>query len=102
MLLIDLKNAYFQISIHSDSQPYLLIALGCKVYQFKALCFGLSTALQVFTRVFARVLEWVHGDTIGRLVCDCGIGSSLASPSRATLLALSGPGHVHQSGEVRF
>ena len=31
------------------------------VYQFKALCFGLSTAPQVFTRVFAAVSAWAHG-----------------------------------------
>ena len=30
------------------------------VYQFKALCFGLSTAPQVFTRVFAAVSAWAH------------------------------------------
>ena len=30
------------------------------VYQFKALCFGLSTAPQVFTRVFATVSAWAH------------------------------------------
>ena len=30
------------------------------VYQFRALCFGLSTAPQVFTRVFAAVSAWAH------------------------------------------
>ena len=30
------------------------------VYQFKTLCFGLSTAPQVFTRVFAAVSAWAH------------------------------------------
>ena len=30
------------------------------VYQFKALCFRLSTAPQVFTRVFAAVSAWAH------------------------------------------
>ena len=33
---------------------------GGTVYQFKALCFGLSTAPQVFTRVFAAVSAWAH------------------------------------------
>ena len=34
------------------------------VYQFKALCFGLSTAPQVFTRVFAAVSAWAHSRAI--------------------------------------
>ena len=34
------------------------------VYQFKALCFGLSTAPQVFTRVFAAVSVWAHSHWI--------------------------------------
>ena len=33
---------------------------GWTVYQFKALCFRLSTAPQVFTRVFAAVSAWAH------------------------------------------
>ena len=33
---------------------------GGLVYQFKTLCFGLSTALQIFTRVFAVVSAWVN------------------------------------------
>ena len=36
---------------------------GGVVYQFKALCFGLLTAPQIFTRVFAAVSAWTdsHG-----------------------------------------
>ena len=34
------------------------------VYQFQALCFGLSTAPQVFTRVFAVVSGWAHSHGI--------------------------------------
>ena len=30
------------------------------VYQFKALCFGLSTAPQVFARIFVAVSAWAH------------------------------------------
>ena len=38
-----------------------MFSLESCVYQFRALCFGLSTAPQVFTRVFALVSEWAHG-----------------------------------------
>ena len=60
MSLVDLKDAYFQILIHPDSQPYLQIALSSQVYQLKVVCFGLLSAPQVFTRVFILVLEWAH------------------------------------------
>ena len=52
---IDLKDAYFQIPVQPSSRKLLRFASNGTVYQFKALCFGLSTAPQVFTRVFAAV-----------------------------------------------
>ena len=57
---IDLKDAYFQIPVHQDSRKYLRVALKGTVYQFKVLCFGLATAPQVFTRVFAVISSWAH------------------------------------------
>ena len=53
---IDLKNAYFQIPVHQLSRKG-----QC---QFKALCFGLSIAPQVFTKVFAAVCAWAHSHGI--------------------------------------
>ena len=55
-----MKDAYFQIPIHGSSRKLLRFMSEGTVYQFKALCFGLSTAPQVFTRVFAAVSAWVH------------------------------------------
>ena len=52
---IDLKDAYFQIPVHQSSRNLLRFLSEGTVCQFKALCFGLSTAPQVFTRVFAVV-----------------------------------------------
>ena len=57
---LDLKDAYFQIPIHGSSRKVLRFMSEGTVYQFKALCFGLSTAPQVFTRVFAAVSAWAH------------------------------------------
>ena len=57
---LDLKDAYFQITIHGSSRKLLRFMSEGTVYQFKALCFGLSTAPQVFTRVFAAVSAWAH------------------------------------------
>ena len=57
MLSIDLKDAYFQNLIHPDPRPYLQFAVQGKVYQFWALCFGISMAPQVFIRVFTLISE---------------------------------------------
>ena len=65
---LDLKDAYFQIPIHPSSRKLLRFTSEGTVYQFRALCFGLSTAPQVFTRVFTRVfvavLAWAHSHGI--------------------------------------
>ena len=55
---IDLKDAYFQIPVHTSSRKWLRFVPDGAVHQFKVLCFGLSTAPQVFTRVFATVSAW--------------------------------------------
>ena len=60
MFSINLKDAYFQVPVHLESRPYLWFVVQGTVYQFRVLCFGLSTALQVFTREFAPFLEWAH------------------------------------------
>ena len=43
---LDLKDVYFQIPIHGSSRKLLRFMSEGTVYQFKALCFGLSTAPQ--------------------------------------------------------
>ena len=55
MASIDLKEAYLQVPVHPDSRHFLHFVFRDRVFQFKALCFGLSTAPQVFTRVMALV-----------------------------------------------
>ena len=53
---IDLKDVYFRIPGCLDSQP-LHIARKGNIYQFRVLCCGLSTALQVFTGVLFLMPE---------------------------------------------
>ena len=60
----DLMDAYFQIPIHPSSWKLLRFTSEGTVYQFRALCFGLLTAPQVFTRVFAAVSAWAHSHGI--------------------------------------
>ena len=60
MFSIYLKDAYFPIPVHPESLPFPRFCLEGLVYQFHALCVGLSTNPQVFTRVIALVSEWAH------------------------------------------
>ena len=60
MASIDLQEAYLQVPVHPESRPFLRFVSNGRVYQFKALCFGLSTAPQVFSRVMAPVSAILH------------------------------------------
>ena len=60
MVSINLKDAYLQFPVHPDSCRFLQFVVDGQVYQFRALCFGFSTAPQVFTRVMAPVSLILH------------------------------------------
>ena len=57
---IDLKDAYFQVPMHQKSRKYLRFVWQGQVFQFRVLCFGLSTAPQVFTRIMAPISILAH------------------------------------------
>jgi len=57
---IDLSDAYFHVPMHPSSRKYLRIFFQGKVYQFKALPFGLSTSPWIFTKVMAEVKVMSH------------------------------------------
>ena len=60
MASIDLREVYLQVPVHPASRHFLRFMFRDKVYQFKALCFGLSTAPQVFPWVMAPVSAILH------------------------------------------
>ena len=60
MVSVDLKDACLQIPIHPQSRKFLRFTAGGRAWQFKVLCFSLSTAPQVFTRVMAPVSGFLH------------------------------------------
>ena len=55
MVSLDLQDAYLQVPVHHDSRRYLRFVVGERSFQFRVLCFGLTTAPQVFTRIMAPV-----------------------------------------------
>ena len=48
---VDLKDAYFSTPMHWNSQKKLRFEWDGSLYQFFCLCFGLSPALLVFTKL---------------------------------------------------
>ena len=96
MVSLDFKDAYLQVPMHPDSRKFLRFMVGGKVYQFKVLCFGLSTAPQAFTRVMAPVSAILPG----RLVAS-GILTRAGSPcSEDRAPTLQAPRDCRQLGEV--
>ena len=86
MASLDLRDAYLQVPVHPESRCYLRFCVGEEVFQFRALCFGLSTAPQAFTRVMAPVSSIMHrhGFRILRYLDDwLVLGSSFRDLVRA-------------------
>lgn len=60
MTSVDLEDAYFHIPIHQRSRRFLRFVFEGEILQFRALCFGLSTAPLVFTTVMRSVITILH------------------------------------------
>ena len=60
MISLDLQDAYLQVPVHPESRRFLHFFLGDTTYQFRVLCFGLSSTPQVFTRVMSPVSSIMH------------------------------------------
>ena len=60
MVSIDLQDAYLQVPVHPESRRFLRFCLGHQTFQFRVLCFDLSSAPQVFTRVMAPISSIRH------------------------------------------
>ena len=105
MISIDLKDAFLQVPIHPSSRKFLRFSAGGRVWQFRVLCFGLTTAPQVFTRVMAPISVWLHqlGVRILRYFDDwLALASSLQEAlwARVSPQPLFGAGGDSKLGEV--
>lgn len=61
---IDLADAYFHVPILPAFRKYMRIVVNGKVYQFKALPFGLSTAPLVFTKILEPLATLLHSQGV--------------------------------------
>ena len=59
-VVVDLKDAYFHITIHKNHRKYLRLFFNNTVYQFVALPFGLSTVPRTFTKCMAPVAAYLR------------------------------------------
>ena len=75
-----------QVPVHLASRRFLRFCVGDAVFQFRTLCFGLSSAPQVFTRVMAPIssIMYRHGFHLLRYLDDwLVLGSTLQDLVRA-------------------
>ena len=61
---LDLTDAYFHIPISPKFRKFLRFVWEDRVYAFKTMPFGLSTASLVFTRIFQAVVAHLHSQSI--------------------------------------
>ena len=99
MASINLREAYLQVPVHPASRHFLRFMFRDMVYQFKALCFGLSTALQVFTWVMAPVSTILH--SLGILAGPVFLSGVSPRGSSDCPPTLSRIGDCHPSQEVQ-
>lgn len=57
---LDLKNAYFTVAIHKAYKKYLKFEWRGKLYEFNCLCFGISCAPRVFTKLMKVVFAHIR------------------------------------------
>uniref|UniRef100_A0A2H1W6Z8 SFRICE_006226 n=1 Tax=Spodoptera frugiperda TaxID=7108 RepID=A0A2H1W6Z8_SPOFR len=57
---IDLKNAYYLISVKKKDRKYLCFLLQDSLFEFTCLPFGLSTAPYVFTKIMKPVIGYLR------------------------------------------
>ena len=89
---IDLRDAYFHVTVHPDHRKFLRFVVEGNVYQFRVLPFGLSTAPRVFTRIVKVLMAYLRkrGIKIFSYLDDWLIGHTCPAVLREhTELALS-------------
>ena len=90
MTKLDLRDAYFTVAIDPQSQKFLRFIWEDKIYQFKALPFGLNIALLVFTQLLKPVAAYLRKQGVSLILYLDDmliIGSSVQETKRFTQMA---------------
>lgn len=60
MASLDLKDAYFMVSVHATHRKFLRFNFQGRLYQFTTLPFGLNTAPFAFTKLLKPILSFLR------------------------------------------
>jgi len=61
---IDLTDAYFAVSIHSESRKFLKFSWNGVLYEMTCLPFGISIAPFLYTKICKPVFSWFRAQSI--------------------------------------
>lgn len=102
MTTLDLKDAYFYITIIPSHRKYLRFTVGDNHYQFKSLPFGISSAPRVFTKNRGSLtLPGTSNIPLpGRLAASGGLRESSARSYTNNALSTSSPQDLHEPRQV--
>ena len=68
MMKLDLKDAYYAVSIHQDSRKYLRFQFEGTTFEFRCLSFGLSLPPRVFTRISRPVVAKLRSEGVRTVI----------------------------------
>ncbi|KAL8584615.1 hypothetical protein ACOMHN_002344 [Nucella lapillus] len=91
---IDLRSAYNQLELNPKSRHITTFSTHAGLYQYKRLCFGISSAAEIFQHTIQTVIEGIHGS---RNLSDDIIvfGKDTEDHDRALHETLK---HIHEAG----
>jgi hypothetical protein len=98
----DMLNAYAQIPLPKELQPYTMFRLGDTVYHFVTLPFGLSVSSHIFTIYFTIHLEAAKAKFLSQLVPQCvKVDSSFINTRNRTTGCRANFSGIHNDPLVR-
>ena len=61
---LDMKDAYFHLGVHIAFRKYMRFCINGRVFQFRAMCFGLASAPLIFTKILRPVAAFLRKEGI--------------------------------------
>ena len=89
---IDLTMAYNTIPMASKSKKYLKFWWNGRAFQFRSLCFGLSSAPWIFTLVMSEMAKYLHRCSI---ICVFSLDDCLFKDNLFQRLVINQPSLLH-------
>ena len=73
LITIDLTDAYFSVSIDPEFRKFFRFSWMGQLYEFLVMCFGLTTAPYIFTKITRPILAFLHSRSIraSMYIDDC-------------------------------